>query len=69
MGVHAAFTKQEVWAWCPAEDCSSLTTPSTVIRHPMLSLLPCATTLAITAGTVVAIVKIQGRLVKFASAG
>jgi hypothetical protein len=69
IAVHAAFTKQDVWAWCPDDVCSSLTTPLTVMRHPMLSLLPCATRLAITAGTVVVMVKAQGRPVKSVCSG
>src|SRR5271156_5303771 len=69
IGVHSAFTRQKVCASCPWEDCSSLTVPLTVIRHPMLLLLPWATTLAMTAGIVVVIVYVQGRLVNFASSG
>src|SRR5258705_6126715 len=49
---HADFTRQKVSACTPSEDFSSLTSSSTVMRHPMVSLSPWATILALEAGAV-----------------
>src|ERR1700722_2104129 len=70
MGVaHADFTRQKVSAFTPSEDFSSLTTSSTVMRHPMVSLSPWATILALDAGAVVVRVTDHGREVSFTSCG
>ena len=42
---HAAFSRQEVKALTSCVIFSALTSPSTVMRQPMLSLSPCATIL------------------------
>src|ERR1700730_14902593 len=66
---HADFTRQKVWAFTPSEDFSSLTWSFTVMRHPMASLSPCATTLALAAGAVGVIVIDHGRVVSLTSCG
>src|SRR5208337_457266 len=50
---HADFTMQKVCARTPSADLSSLTTSLTMMRQPIWSLSPCATTLTLTEGSVV----------------
>src|SRR5271168_2657164 len=49
---HAAFSRQKVKALTSCVIFSALTSPSTVMRQPMLSLSPCATILPTTAAWV-----------------
>src|SRR5258705_10495123 len=66
---HADFTRQKVSACTPSEDFSSLTSSSTVMRHPMVSLSPWATMLALDAGAVVVRAIDHGRVACFTSCG
>lgn len=59
---HADFTMQKVWTLVPVEVRSSLTSPSTVTRHPRKLVLPCATMFAAAEGSVVCNVTDHGRM-------
>ena len=61
MVAHAPFRTQEVKALTSFATFSALTTPSTVMRQPMLSLSPCATTLPMDAAVVIANSNDHGR--------
>src|SRR5271163_4620914 len=51
---HAAFSRQKVNACTSFDIRSALTSPSTTMRQPMLSLSPCATILAVAEASVIA---------------
>ena len=51
---HAAFSRQKVKAFTSCVIFSALTAPSTMMRQPMLSLSPCATTLPTAVAAVIA---------------
>src|ERR1700722_1463866 len=58
---HAAFSKQKVNAFTSFDTRSALTSPSTTMRQPMLSLSPCATTFPTTPFWVIANFNDHGR--------
>src|ERR1700733_12168239 len=58
---HAAFSRQKVNAFTSFDIRSALTSPSTTMRQPMLSLSPCATTFPTTAVWVIANFNDHGR--------
>src|SRR5690606_29471855 len=59
---HADFSMQYVWAFTPVETLSTRSSPSTMMRQPMWSALPCATMCASADGAVVLRVMDQGRV-------
>src|SRR5271154_2965428 len=54
MVAHFSLSKQEVKALTSFDICSALTSPSTRMRQPMLSLSPCATILPTAVASVLA---------------
>src|SRR5215813_10591988 len=66
---HADLSRQKVKAFTSCVILSALTTPSTTIRQPILSLSPCATMFPTTAAKLVAISSDQGRLAPSTSFG
>src|SRR6516165_1495208 len=61
MVTHAAFSRQEVKALTSCVIFSALTTPSTMMRQPILSLSPCAAILPMDAAAVIANSNDHGR--------
>src|ERR1700730_11356680 len=66
---HAAFSRQEVKAFTWFDIRSALTSPSTMMRQPMLSLSPCATILPTTAALLNANSTDHGRLAPLTCCG
>src|SRR6185295_1404079 len=59
---HADFSRQDVKAFTPSEILSALTSSSTMMRQPMPSLSPCATTLPTADVSAIANCNDHGRL-------
>src|ERR1700729_4205118 len=66
---HAAFSVQKVNAFTSFDNRSALTSPSTTMRQPMLSLSPCATIFPTTAAWVNANFNDHGRLAPLTNRG
>src|ERR1700737_1705058 len=66
---HAAFSRQVVNACTSFDIRSALTSPSTTMRQPMLSLSPCATIFPMTAALLNANSTDHGRLAPLTSCG